>query len=62
MQKVTSAGQAASIAMGLAELAGANAIAIVMANAALAEQACQQIELATVSVVCGQIIAAGATP
>ncbi len=50
--------QASGLAMAQAELAGAASIGLVMLNAAQAQQACQQIELSVVGVVCAQIVAA----
>ncbi|MCU1226422.1 MAG: hypothetical protein JWQ42_4515 [Edaphobacter sp.] len=50
--------QASAQSMAQAELAGASSIGLVMFNAAQAQQACQQIELSVVGVVCAQIVAA----
>ena len=49
-----------AMAMAQAELSGAASIALVMFNAAQAEQACQQIELTSVGVTCAMIVVAAA--
>jgi len=59
---VMSASVASSIAMGQASLAGAASIGAIMTNAAVAEQACQQIELSVVGVVSAMIIAKAVFP
>ncbi len=55
---LTRPGQAGAYALGFAELAGADSTAVIMANAAQAQLACQQIELSMVGVVCAKMIAA----
>jgi hypothetical protein len=50
--------QASELAMAQAELSGAASIGLVMFNAAQAQQACQQIELTAVGIVCAKIVAA----
>lgn len=54
--------QASALAMGYAEMAGANSIGIVMHNAAQTQQASQQIELSIVGVTCAKIVVAAAKP
>lgn len=58
--EVVSASLASAVAMGQAELAGAASIGAIMANAAVAQQGCQQIELSVVGVVTALIIASAA--
>ena len=53
-----SVSQASEVAMANAELAAASSIALVMFNAAQAQQSCQQIELSAVGITCTQIVAA----
>lgn len=53
--------EAASLAMGMAEIAGANSIAIVMYNAAQAQQAVQQVEVAALGFVIAKMAAASAS-
>ena len=54
------ASQAASMTLGFTEAAGAQSIALVMYNAAQAQQGCQQIELAALGLVLGEIGVAAA--
>jgi hypothetical protein len=55
---LTGPSRAGAYALGFAELAGADSTGVIMANAAQAQLACQQIELSMVGVVCAKMIAA----
>lgn len=56
---VATVSQASAMALGFAEMSQANSIAMVMYNAAAAQQAAQQVELTSTGMACAQIIAAG---